>query len=95
MYIKGILIGIIAFASIGIWHPIVIKGEYYFGKKACIPVFLIVGVACLLGSLVCPQDVISTGLAVFGFSGLWGIGEVISQEKRVQKGWFPKNPKRK
>jgi hypothetical protein len=94
LYINGVLIGALAFLSIGVWHPIVIKGEYYLGKRVCIPIFALVGLACIAGSLFCPQDVISTGLAVFGFSALWGIGEVIHQEKRVEKGWFPKNPRR-
>lgn len=95
MYWNGIIIGLLAFLSIGVWHPIVIKGEYYLGKKICIPIFFLIGLACIIGSLVCPQEIISTALAVFGFSALWGIGEVIHQEKRVEKGWFPKNPKRK
>ena len=28
------------------------------------------------------------------FSCFWGIHEIIAQEKRVLKGWFPENPKR-
>ncbi len=95
MYFNGILIGALSFLTIGVWHPIVIKGEYYLGKKVCVPIFLIIGFACIIGSLVCSHEIVSTGLAVFGFSALWGIGEVIHQEKRVEKGWFPKNPNRK
>lgn len=30
---QGIIIGGMAFLIIGIFHPIVIKGEYYFSKK--------------------------------------------------------------
>ena len=26
---------------------------------------------------------------------LWSIGEIFEQKKRVEKGWFPMNPKRK
>ena len=37
----------------------------------------------------------STLLAVWGASSLWGIGELFEQRKRVEKGWFPRNPKRK
>ncbi len=90
----GIMIGIICFISIGVWHPIVIKGEYYFGKKVCIPVFALIGLICVGLSLIFEHLVVSVGLAVFGFSALWGIGEVIHQEKRVKKGWFPKNENR-
>ena len=32
---------------------------------------------------------------VVGASSLWGIGELLDQKKRVEKGWFPMNPKRK
>ena len=33
--------------------------------------------------------------AIVGFSSLWSIGEIFDQRKRVIKGWFPMNPKRK
>ena len=33
MNYTGILIGIVTFLIIGIFHPIVIKSEYYFSKK--------------------------------------------------------------
>jgi hypothetical protein len=33
-------------------------------------------------------------VGVFGFSSLWSIHEIIEQEERVKKGWFPANPKR-
>ena len=35
---------------------------------------------------------IIVGAAAFSF--FWGIHELIAQEKRVLKGWFPENPKR-
>lgn len=91
----GILIGLLSFVSIGLWHPIVIKGEYYFGKKICAPVFAIVGVICICLSLLFENQIASVGFAVFGFSALWGVKEVFDQEKRVQKGWFPKRGPKK
>lgn len=33
MNFTGILIGVITFFLIGLFHPIVIKAEYYFSKK--------------------------------------------------------------
>lgn len=33
MYFEGLIIGIGAFLIIGVFHPIVIKGEYYIGKR--------------------------------------------------------------
>ena len=46
MNYTGILIGIITFLLIDLFHPIVIKAEYYFSKKVW-PFFAVVGVTCL------------------------------------------------
>lgn len=89
----GIVIGLIAFFIIGIFHPIVIKTEYYFGKKVW-PVFLVVGIFCLLISIFINDKIISAIIGVLGFSSIWSIHELIEQEERVNKGWFPKNPRR-
>lgn len=86
----GIEIGVI----IGILHPVVIKVEYYWGKKMW-PAFLLLGIGCNVVSLVVDHIVISVLLAVLGFSLFWSIGELHQQEERVKKGWFPKNPKKK
>ena len=94
MNFRGILVGIISFASIGLFHPIVIKSEYYFSKK-CWPVFLICGVILLGASAFIENTVFSSIVAVVGFSCLWSILELYEQEKRVEKGWFPANPNRK
>ncbi|MDE6879291.1 MAG: DUF4491 family protein, partial [Odoribacter sp.] len=42
--LTGLLIGICTFLIIGIFHPVVIKCEYYFGTR-CWWVFLILGIA--------------------------------------------------
>ena len=42
MNFSGILIGVLTFFLIGLFHPIVIYAEYYFGSR-CWPVFLLVG----------------------------------------------------
>lgn len=90
----GLIIGAATFLIIGLFHPLVIKGEYYFGVKIWW-VFLLLGLLGIAGSLLIANEVISILLGVFAFSSLWGIGEVFEQRKRVQKGWFPSNPKRK
>ena len=90
----GIIICLIAFLIIGVFHPIVIKFEYYFGKKVW-PVFLIVGIVFLLISVLIADKTISAIVGVLGFTSLWSIHELIEQEERVNKGWFPKNPNRK
>jgi hypothetical protein len=91
---KGIIIGITAFFIIGVFHPIVIKSEYYFGKRVW-PVFLITGIALIILSLFIDNGTISAVIGVTGFSSLWSIHEIFQQEERVRKGWFPSNPKRK
>lgn len=91
---EGLLIGAATFVCIGLFHPLVIKGEYYFGVK-CWFVFLAMGIAGMVGSILVDNQIVSIILGVFAFSSFWGIGEVFEQRKRVEKGWFPRNPKRK
>lgn len=91
---KGIVLGAVSFLIIGIWHPIVIKGEYHLGAKKCAPLFAGIGAACVALSLRLKNVMANTAVALFGFSALWGILEVKEQEERVEKGWFPANPKR-
>ena len=93
MNIYGIIVGAAVFLIIGICHPIVIKMEYYWGKKSWW-VLLLAGLALAAASLFVNSLVISTILGAFAFSCFWGILELFSQEKRVLKGWFPENPAR-
>ncbi len=79
---------------IGLCHPLVIKTEYYFGTRPWW-IYLVVGLACIVAALFVNETVFSALLAITGASLLWGIGELFSQKKRVEKGWFPMNPKRK
>lgn len=90
----GIIIGSAVFLMIGIFHPIVIKAEYYFGTK-CWPIFALVGLLTLIGSLLISSTVWSVLLGSFAFSCFWSILELFQQKKRVEKGWFPKNPNRR
>mgnify|MGYP005895550633 FL=1 len=82
------------FVVIGIFHPLVIKGEYYFGVK-CWWAFLLMGIAAVAGSLFVDDVLWSTLLAVWGASSFWSIGELFEQRKRVEKGWFPKRENKK
>ncbi len=89
----GIVIGACTFLIIGLFHPLVIKGEYYFGVKIWWA-FLLLGVVTLGLSLLFADCLIASALlGVTGFSSLWSILEVFEQRKRVQKGWFPKREK--
>ena len=94
LYFTGIIIAAACFLVIGLFHPIVIKSEYYFGKR-CWWVFLLAGLAAAAGSLFVADIVVSTLMGVTAFSCFWSILELYEQEKRVDKGWFPRNPKRK
>ena len=92
MSIYGILIGIICFLSIGVFHPIVIHCEYHFSYRVWW-VFLLLGGGLIFASLCTKHIVVSATLAVIGFSCLWSILELFEQHKRVERGWFPANPK--
>jgi hypothetical protein len=94
MNFDGIIIGLGAFLIIGALHPVVIKAEYYWGTRIW-PVFLISGSICAVLSVFIGIFIVSALLAILGFSLLWSIRELFEQEKRVEKGWFPKNPKKK
>ena len=95
MHFEPLIIGVLSFLIIGIFHPIVIKTEFYFSYKAW-PVFLVIGIIiCSVSVIHYWNTIINTALAIIGFSSLWAIGELIEQRDRVLKGWFPKNPKRK
>lgn len=89
----GILIGAVSLLIIGIWHPIVVKGEYYLGKNKCIVIFAVIGIVCIAASLFIDNMFPSICLALNGFSALWGIKETFEQEKRVARGWFPSRHK--
>ena len=91
---QGILLGFCSFLLIGLFHPIVIKAEYYFTKKIY-PVFILGGFLCLAVAFLVNIQFLSSLFGVAGFSCFWSIKELFEQEKRVEKGWFPKNPKRK
>lgn len=93
MNYTGIIIGASVFLMIGMFHPIVIKAEYYLGTQ-CWPAFAIIGIATLAGSLFVSHTIVSVLLGAFAFSCFWSILELFEQKKRVERGWFPKNPKR-
>ena len=92
--ISGIIIGVATFLIIGLFHPLVIKAEYYIGVKSWW-LFFLLGILSVVASLLVTDLTISILLGVVAFSSFWSIGEVFQQKKRVEKGWFPANPKRK
>ena len=94
MNFTGILLGLCSFLVIGIFHPLVIKAEYHFGRRSWWG-FLVLGLVFTVLSLACRQQFLSILFGVTAFSAFWGIGEVFAQHRRVKRGWFPMNPRRK
>ncbi len=93
MNFSGIILGLVSFICIGIFHPLVIKGEYYFGTR-CWWAFATSGIITLIASLFVENIYLSVIFGVISFSCFWSIHELFEQEQRVKRGWFPKNPKR-
>lgn len=93
MNFDGIILGLVTFFCIGLFHPLVIKGEYYFGVR-CWPFFLVAGIVGCICSLLIDNTYLSVILGVISFSCFWSILELFEQQERVRKGWFPKNPNR-
>lgn len=91
--LAGLFIGLCTFLIIGIFHPLVIKGEYYFGVKIKWA-FLAGGIIFLVLSIMVNSLLLSAIFGVTSFSSFWGIKEVNEQVERVKKGWFPANPAR-
>lgn len=91
MNFTGIIVGLATFLIIGVFHPIVIKAEYYLGTK-CWWMFLLAGILLVAVSLLICNLVISTIVGVTAFSSFWSILELFHQKERVRKGWFPEGP---
>ncbi len=90
MHLENILFGGAVFLIIGVFHPFVIKTEYYLGKRA-LPLFVLPGIfsaaaAFFLGGLI------GILFAVLSCTCFWSIGEVTEQYNRVERGWFPAGP---
>lgn len=91
MNFTGVIVGLATFLVIGLFHPIVIKAEYYLGTK-CWWAFLVAGIVFCVLSILVENLVASTILGVTAFSSFWSILELKEQRERVRKGWFPKGP---
>jgi uncharacterized membrane protein len=92
--LTGLIIGIATFLIIGVFHPLVIKAEYHFGTKSW-RAFLICGILFMVLSVIIENLTVSVLMGVIAFSCFWSIREIFEQKNRVEKGWFPANPKRK
>ena len=93
-HVLGLAIGLCTFLIIGLFHPLCIKCEYYFGTR-CWWCFLIVGLLMCVASVIVDDVFLSTLFGVVAFSSFWTIREIFEQRERVKRGWFPMNPRRK
>ena len=88
----GLIAGTALLVIIWAGRAACIKGEYYFTKKLWV-LFLIIGLLSIAVSLFVNSLILSSVLSILGFTFLWGIHEIIEQEERVKKGWFPRRKK--
>ncbi|GMO37569.1 MAG: DUF4491 family protein [Candidatus Azobacteroides pseudotrichonymphae] len=91
---NGLIIGLFTFIIIGLLHSLIIKVEYYWGIKPW-RVFLAISIISAIASIVTPNFFISALCGILAFTSFWSIFEIFQQVKRVKRGWFPENPKRK
>lgn len=91
-HLLGPVIGLATFIVIGLFHPLVIKAEYYWGQPSRYA-FLGAALIALASSFYVADVFWSSILGVVGFSCLWSIREIADQKRRIERGWFPPNPK--
>lgn len=92
-HLFGLLTGLATFIIIGLFHPVVIKCHYHFGV-GCRWWFVVLAIIAGVASYYVDNQLLSTVLGVVAFSSLWTVKEIADQEKRVERGWFPPNPRR-
>jgi hypothetical protein len=89
----GLILGLAAFFLVGLSHPLVIKAEYYYGKRIWW-MFLVVGILFSIASCLVTNSTTSIVLGVTGFSFFWSTHEMFKQHKRVIEGRAKRNPNR-
>ena len=94
MSFVGITIGVFTFFAIGFGFLWVIKLEYYLGARVWKAVALL-GIVVTALSTLFDHPVLSAGAGILGGTIVWGAFELPEQERRVEKGMFKQNPKRK
>ena len=78
LHFTGIIIAVSTFLIIGLFHPIVIKTEYYTGTRYWW-VFLVLGLATIAAAFLIEDILLSAIHGVLGASSLWSIGEQIGR----------------
>lgn len=91
---NGLIVGIGTFLLIGVFHILVIKREFYFGKESWL-VFAGAGIVAVALSTVIQNETASALVAVFGITCLWSIKELFEQENTGQKRLVSEQPEQK
>ena len=90
----GMVMGGVMILATGLGHVLVIKWEYYWGRKSW-PGLLTIGSFLVVGSILTGNVFLSGSLGILGAVFLWSVYELFRQSKRVEQGLFRRNPKRK
>ena len=93
MNFYGVIMGSTMILAVGLGHMLVIKWEYYWGSGSW-PGLLALGLLVVISSILVDNVLLSGCFGILGATLLWGVYELFLQKKRVEKGWFPRNPKR-
>ena len=93
-HFTGLVLGLVTFVIIGLFHPLVVKCYWWFGTR-CWWWFLLAGISFAIGSVFVSSVLAQTILGVLAFSCFWTIREIFEQRERVRKGGFPDNPDRR
>ena len=91
-HILGVAIGAATFLIIGLFHPLVIRTLLL--RHSMPLVVLAAGIIFMILAVAVRRCAMVKSARLVSFSSLWSIKEVVEQEHRVKKGWFPANPKR-
>ena len=89
----GILIGLATFLIIGLFHPLVIKGEYYFGNPMLVGFPRDGNPMCRFVPL-CGKRVLEYHFRCHIVLFLWGILEVFDQRKSGAERLVPQKSSR-
>ena len=93
MNFSGLVLGAVMLLAIGFGHVLVVKWEYHLGTKWW-PPLLIVGLLLTTASVLVESKLLSGCLGIIGVVFFYSNHELFKQKERVERGWFPKNPKR-
>ncbi len=84
LYYTGVIIAVSTFLIIGLFHPIVIKVEYYTGTRYWW-VFLVSGIISVGAAFLVANVLFSALLGVLGASCLWSIGNSSNRKNAARR----------